>query len=165
VRGGASRGFYAIAFVLVAWTIVMSIQEPLLFDGWFVTQWKTGFADYVRANWMGEHAWVNPRAGQYLMYWMYEPAVHMIVTPVLVVAMYLLMLVQLRGRWPDPARDAWHLLVLVALSVLAQPQLGPVLFYRPFHANYVFGIVVQLLWLVPFRFALEREPERHESSA
>lgn len=155
-------GFYAIALVLVAWTVVMCIQEPILFDGWFVLQWKGSFLEYVRANWTGELVWGNPRIGQWATYATYDLAWHVVLTPLFVLGLFTLLLVHLRGRWPDPARDAWPLLVLVALAVLGQPQLGPVLFYRPFTANYVVGLIVQLAWLVPYRFALDRRPGREQ---
>lgn len=150
--------FAAIALVLAAWTVVMCVQEPILYDGWFVTQWHGTFPAYVAENWTGALVWGNPRIGQWATYATYDLAWHIILTPLFVLALFAMLLVHLRGRWPDPARDAWPLLLLVALAVLGQPQLGPVLFYRPFTANYVVGLVVQLVWLVPYRFALEHEP-------
>lgn len=160
MRRGA---FAAIVVALAAWTVVMCVLEPILFDGWFIEQWRGhggGFADYVRQNWTGELVWGNPRIGQWATYATYDRAWHVVITPLLIVALFLLLLVHARGRWPDPARDAWLLLVLVGLAVLGQPQLGPVLFYRPFTANYVVGLVLQLAWLVPYRFALARDPGR-----
>src|SRR5678815_5560636 len=101
------------------------------------------FVDYVRANWNGELFWGNPRVGQWVTWLTYVRALHVVLTPAIVLALFLLMLAHVRGRWPV-ASDAWVLLALVGVTVLAQPQLGPVLFYRPFAANYVVGLVVQL---------------------
>lgn len=153
--------FAAVGLALIGWTIAMCLLEPILFDGWFIEQWLAqggSFTEYVRANWMGDLTWGNPRIGQWITYATYDIAWHVVLTPLIVLALFALLLVHLRGRWPDPARDGRVLLLLVGLAVLGQPQLGPVLFYRPFTANYVVGLVVQLAWLIPYRFALERVP-------
>ena len=154
--------FAAVGLALVAWTITMCVLEPVLFDGWFIEQWRGqggSFAEYVRANWTGDLVWGNPRLGQWATYATYDLAWHVVLTPLFVGSLFALLLVHVRGRWPDPSRDGWMLLVLVGLAVLGQPQLGPVLFYRPFTANYVVGLVVQLAWLVPYRFAIARAPD------
>lgn len=151
--------FLAVAFTLLAWTIVMCVLEPVMLDGWFLVDWhaKSGsFLDYVRSNWFGGEVWSNPRLGQWAMFPTYESlAWHIAITPLFTLALFALLIVHLRGRWPDPARDGWALLLLVGLAVLGQPQFGVVFFYRPFHANYVIGLVVQLAWLVPYRFAID----------
>jgi hypothetical protein len=154
--------FLAVSITLLVWTIVMCVIEPVVLDGWFLVDWHAqgnSFAAYVRSNWIGDQVWSNPRLGQWAMFATYDHlAWHLAITPLFVVATYVLLLVHLRGRWPDPARDGWALLLLVGIAVLGQPQFGVVLFYRPFHANYVIGLALQLAWLVPYRFALERAP-------
>lgn len=149
--------FAAIAFAIVAWAVVMCVLEPVVWDGWYIDHWQGGgFWDYVRDNWQGAVSWGNPRLGQYVTYATYGAA-HVVITPLVILALFALMLVHVRGRWPDPGRDAWVLLVLVGLFVIAQPRVGPLLFYRPYTANYVLGLVVQLAWLIPYRFGLERD--------
>jgi hypothetical protein len=151
------RAFAAICLLIVAWTVVMSALEPVMLDGWFIDSFDGSVTDFLRANWNGELFWGNARLGQMVVVLTYGKLFHLIFTPLCVLALFLLMVTHVRGRWPVWS-DAWMLLLLLGLSVLAQPQLGPLLFYRPFTANYVFGLVVQLAWLVPYRFALARTP-------
>jgi hypothetical protein len=152
-----SASFAAIALAIVAWAVAMCVLEPVVWDGWYIDHWQGGgFWDYVRDNWHGAVSWGNPRLGQYATYATYDTA-HLVITPLVIAALFALMLVHVRGRWPDPARDAWVLLVIVGLFLVAQPRVGTLLFYRPYAANYVLGLVVQLVWLIPYRFALERD--------
>jgi len=161
---GARIAFAALCLLIVAWTAVMSALEPVMLDGWFIDHWQHGhasFVDYVHGNWSGQFFWGNARLGQWITAFTYGEVFHLSFTPLCVLALFLLLLVHVRGRWPTAGwSDAWMLLGLLGVSVLAQPQLGPLLFYRPFTANYVVGLVVQLIWMVPFRFALEREVRR-----
>ena len=77
--------FLAVAFTLLAWTIVMCVLEPVVLDGWFLVDWHAnggGFGEYVRSNWMGEQVWSNPRLGQWAMFATYEGlAWHLVITP------------------------------------------------------------------------------------
>jgi hypothetical protein len=64
------------------------------------------------------------------------------------------------GRWPSWRRadDALHFLLVTAMIAACSPILGQMLFYRPYTGNYLFGLVFCIALLVPYRFALEREP-------
>src|SRR5262249_34123599 len=58
------------------------------------------------------------------------------------------------GRWPSVRRadDALAFATVTALFAICTPQFGPMLFYRPFFGNYTFGLLLNLAWLVPYRF-------------
>ena len=97
----------------------------------------------------------NPRLGQTLTTLLYAPGpYHVIVTPILELGLFLLLTTIALGRRPSihSANDALAFITVTAIFALCTPQLGPMLFYRPFTGNYTFGLVLNLLWLVPYRF-------------
>lgn len=164
------RAVGAIVAALLAWACAMCVLEPVQYDGWYIVEWLRGgggFGDFARANWTGELWWGNPRLGQLVTYITYGTAWHYVITPLLVVAFYGLLVVHWRGRQfaAEPARS---LIVIAALMALAQPQFVPVLFYRPFVANYLLAMVVILGWLVPYRLAnsaIDRDRTRGAAAA
>src|SRR5207247_1852231 len=47
--------------------------------------------------------------------------------------------------------DALVAALVTAVVLACVPEIGAMLFYRPFTGNYTFGLVVNLLWLLPYR--------------
>lgn len=155
------RGPWVWAAVLVPlWiTLVLCTSwEPLVRDAWGNTnfyRWNRldldGVWRLVRDGWLGS----NPRLGQTLTTLLYAPGpYHVIFTPLLELGLFLLLTAIALGRRPHlgSTNDVLVFVTVTAIFVLCTPQLGPMLFYRPFTGNYTFGLVLNLLWLVPYRF-------------
>ncbi|MBA3393824.1 MAG: hypothetical protein H0T89_14345 [Deltaproteobacteria bacterium] len=152
-----------VALVLPAWLVLAlcASWEPVTRDGWGNTYWyllneldPARLAQYVKDGWLGS----NPRLGQTWTLLMYAPGpFHVITTPLLELAMFGLLTALALGRWPSVRRadDARAALLVTAVVAICTPQIGPMLFYRPFTGNYVFGLVLNLAWLVPYRFHAE----------
>jgi hypothetical protein len=132
--------------------------EPVVFDGWGNLAWyRWNRLDGSLLWGLLEFGWTtaNPRLGQTVTTLLYAPGPwHVIVTPLLELATFWLMTAVALARWPSCRRagDALAFSTVVAVVAACTPQLGPMLFYRPFTGNYVFGLAVNLAWLVPYRF-------------
>lgn len=154
------------ALVLPAWLVLAlcTYWEPVTRDGWGNTYWyllndldPARLAQYVRDGWLGS----NPRLGQTWTLLMYAPGrFHVITTPLLELAMFALLTALALGRWPSVRRadDALAALTVTAVVAICTPQIGPMLFYRPFTGNYLFGLVLNLAWLLPYRFHAAAAP-------
>lgn len=131
--------------------------EPVLRDGWAHVEWFRdrgrglgSFYDFVCECYLRE----NPRLGQPLTLLSYAPGpYHLIVTPVVELAVLGLLTAVALGRWPSVRRtdDALAAALVTAILAACQPQIGPILTYRPFTWNYVFGLGMNLWWLMPYR--------------
>ncbi|MGN6106567.1 MAG: DUF6056 family protein [Kofleriaceae bacterium] len=153
-----------VALVLPLWAVcaLCTSWEPVMRDGWAHVKfhhWNDlsleRIAAYVKDGWLGS----NPRLGQTFTLLLYTPGpYHVIATPLVELAMFYLLTTLALGRWPSVRRadDARVALTVTAVVAICTPQLGPMLFYRPFTGNYLFGFVLNLLWLVPYRLHLER---------
>ena len=132
--------------------------EPIVRDGWsniFWHRWNKldlgGAWHLLKDGWLGS----NPRLGQTLTTILYAPGpYHVIVTPLLELGLLGTMTAVILGRWPSIRRtdDALVFATSTAMFAMCTPQFGPMLFYRPFFGNYMFGLLLNLLWLVPYRF-------------
>jgi hypothetical protein len=121
--------------------------EPVMRDGWGHVVWLRnharpggpGFADFVRECYLQE----NPRLGQIptLVSYMRGPY-HAIVTPLVELGVLGLLTTVALGRWPSPRRsdDALAAALVTAILFACVPQIGPMLFYRPFTWNYVLAL-------------------------
>jgi hypothetical protein len=131
--------------------------EPVLRDGWAHVEWFRdrahglgSFYDFVRECYLRE----NPRFGQPLTLLSYAPGpYHVILTPLVELAVLALLTAVALGRWPSVTRtdDALAAALVTAILAACQPQIGPILTYRPFIWNYVFGLGMNLWWLMPYR--------------
>lgn len=141
--------------------VLCTAWEPVTHDGWGHVLWHRDhdvtlgtLADYVKFSWLGS----NPRLGQIITLLLYAPGPwHSIVTPLVIVGLFVVLAAIALGRWPS-VRKADDTLVVAAIAALCAacvPQFGAMLFYRPFTGNYLYGLALGLLWLVPYRFAAE----------
>lgn len=148
-----------IAVVVPTWIVLVLCThwEPILRDGWGHYRWHQVFATTPGNVWTFAHdSYVhnNPRLGQVLTLLVYTPGpYHEIVTPLVELLLFYLLTVLALGRRPELARtdDALVFATIVALIGFVVPQIGPMLFYRPFTGNYLYGLVIGLLFLAPYR--------------
>lgn len=159
--GVQRRALLAWAAVVVPLWVVMILcthWEPVARDGWSNVYWYTwhdldagGLWSLVRDGWVGS----NPRLGQVVTTLLYASGpYHELVTPLLELSLFALMTALALGRWPSLQRadDALVFATVFAVVAVCTPQFGPMLFYRPFTGNYLFGLALNFLWLVPYRF-------------
>lgn len=158
----SKRGTGPLAWgaLLVALWIVLALctfWEPVVRDGWGNVNWHRLNKLDLESTWgLLKYGWLgsNPRLGQTVTTLMYTPGpYHVVFTPLLELGLFWLMTTLVLGRWPSVRRadDAMVFATVTAITALCTPQFGPMLFYRPFTGNYTFGLVLNLLWLVPYR--------------
>jgi len=157
------------ALVLPLWgMLVLCLHwEPVMRDGWGHRAWHHDNAvglrtlyDFARESYLIE----NPRLGQVMTLLAYSDGPYFVIaTPLLELAVLAMLTAVALGRWPRLGRadDAFAAAMLTATLAACAPQLGPMLLYRPFTWNYVFGFALNLWWLVPYRLELvEPRPAR-----
>lgn len=162
--GGPGGLLWWALLVLPLWAfLALAVHwEPVMRDGWGHVWWLRDRPLSIAV--LVEHAkqsylHMNPRLGQVATLASYTDGPwHTIVTPLIELGVFALLTVHALGRWPSIRRadDAFAALLVTALVVLCAPQVGPMLFYRPFTYNYLFAVGVSLLWLVPYRLAVDR---------
>ena len=136
--------------------------EPVLHDGWGELALIRGKTASLRLFYdiaLLDYRELNPRLGQLATLVGYAlPWLHPIVTPVLELTELAVLTALALGRWPSVRRadDAFIALVVTAMVWLCTPEIGLMMFYRPFTGNYVFGLTVVVAWLLPYRFAVAR---------
>lgn len=161
--GRATRALLWWAVLVIPWWIVLVLctrWEPVMRDGWGHLVWlrnhptgSRGLVDFIADCYLRD----NPRLGQIPTLLAYLPGpYHAVITPLVELAAFALLTAIALGRWPRLGRrdDALAAALIVAAVTACVPQIGPILFYRPFTWNYVFGLVLNLWWLVPYRFEL-----------
>lgn len=142
---------------------VICACEPVEGDGWghyFAAREPLSWDHFVAVA-KGFYLHGNPRWGQLVLVWMFHaPVLGAIVSALVIVGVLVLSMALVRGRWPvpgDPA-DGWLLIQVLATAIVTTPQVGAVWFYRPNCTNYVYPLLVQLAWLLPYRFLAARAP-------
>jgi uncharacterized protein DUF6056 len=159
----AARGAWRWwALLVVPLGLVLEVclyWEPVMGDGWGHRAWwhdnplgLRPLYEFVRESYLFE----NPRLGQLMTLFAYtEGPYRLIAGPVLELGTLWLLTAVALGRWPRLSRsdDALAAALVTASLAACVPQLGPMLLYRPFTWNYVFGLALNLWWLVPYRFA------------
>jgi hypothetical protein len=138
--------------------ILCTSWEPVMRDGWGHIGWYRDHPvvglrtlyEFCEEIYLHE----NPRLGQFLTLLVYARGpYHAIVTPLVELGVFAMITVLALGRWPSVRRadDARAALIATALIAACVPQIGAMLFYRPFTGNYTFGLALNLAWLVPYR--------------
>lgn len=161
----ATRALLAWSLLVIPLAAVLVLcthWEPVMRDGWGHLVWlrnhptgNRGIYDFIEQCYLHE----NPRLGQIFTLGVYALApYHVIVTPLLELAVLALLTALALGRWPSLRRtdDALAAALVTAILAACVPQIGPMLFYRPFTWNYVFGLGLNLAWLMPYRLELVR---------
>jgi hypothetical protein len=156
------------AIVAPIWLVMIlcTYWEPVMRDGWghfLMHQREPMSLGAVVEFAKGAYTHNNPRLGQIVTFLQFTPGPwHTLFTPIGELATFYLLCALVLGRWPSPKRsnDALLFLVVFAMTAITAPEFGWMLFYRPFAGNYVFGLLVNLAFLVPYRFTYA-EPRTH----
>jgi hypothetical protein len=157
-----------LAILVPTWLVLVmcTYWEPILRDGWGHVQWHRDFATTPGNVWNFAHeSYVhnNPRFGQVLTLLLYTPGPwHVIVTPLVELALFYLLALHALGRRPSFARtdDALMVASIIAMLALTAPLIGQMLFYRPFTGNYLFSFVIALAFFAPYRLHAEAPHDR-----
>ena len=146
------------AIVVPIWIVMILCThwEPVQRDGWGHYLWHehTGLSWHDLIGFArGTYTHNNPRLGQVVTLLMFTPGPwHVMFTPLLELGTFYLLVALVLGRWPHTVDDAQVFLVAIAIIAVTAPQFGVMLFYRPYTGNYVFGLFVNLLFLIPYRY-------------
>jgi hypothetical protein len=156
---GEYRAFIAAAFALWLLFFCQAAISPLLLDDWFqLRYWRdhefgaTGLWEYARHNYFH----YNPRIGEVLLAIVDgSRPIHLIVTPLVQLAVLPTVFVIAFARWPRPTlRDLQLLLFIQTMVWLVIPIPGIMYFYRPITTNYLWAFTITLALFVPYRLAL-----------
>ena len=156
------RWWFAVIVPLWIVMILCTHWEPVTRDGWGHTAWHLDHAttpgtlwQVLKDGWTGS----NPRFGQTLTYALFAPGpLHSIVTPIVELGLFYVLATLALGRWASLRRadDALVFATVFAIAALCTPEFGSMLFYRPYTGNYLYGLALNALWLVPYRLQYER---------
>ena len=134
--------------------VLCAVWEPVMHDGWGHVLWLRDFYTSIGSLWefFKDSYWgSNPRLGQTFTLAMYEyPLAHAIVTPVIELALFYVLTALALGRRPG-RDDALAFATVAAIVVACTPEIGQLLFYRPYAGNYTFGLLLNLCWVLPYR--------------
>ena len=159
VASGVVRLLFVAYVVATAVHIgVVMALEPFAFDAWNVA-WDTQAPSRSRSatsssTASGSTSHSNPRVGQWFTYLAYKLEYFAVIaTPLAFLALALAVTVLGLGRWPAWRRGRDLALFAIALGFLwfALPRIGMIMFCRAYGANYLYGAVIQLWFLVPLR--------------
>jgi hypothetical protein len=157
------RWFVGAAAGLWILFVVQALCSPVLLDDWFpLRYWRdhpfgiTELWAYARYDYFH----YNPRIGEvFLAVVDGSRAIHLIVTPLVQLALLPAVFAIAFGRWPRrTVRDLQLLLFLQVMIWLVIPIPGIMYFYRPFATNYLWGFTLTLALFVPYRLALADRP-------
>jgi hypothetical protein len=157
--------FACAAFGLWLLFLVQAYNTPVLLDDWYqLTFWRhhefgpTAIWEYGHYNYFH----FNPRIGDVLLAIVNGPRiVHLILTPLVLVAVLPITFAIAFGRWPKPTlRDLQLLLFIQVMIWLVIPVPGVIYFYRPFATNYLWAFTITCSLFVPYRLALAGDGTR-----
>lgn len=152
-----------LAVIVPVWLVMILCThwEPVAHDGWGHWSWHRNVGmsiDHLLDFAWGSYTHNNPRLGQVLTLLLYTPGpYHAIITPLVELALFYLLTLLVLGRAPSLRRadDALLFAMILALAVVTVPSIGLMLFYRPFTGNYLYGLVINLALVVPYRLHFE----------
>jgi len=159
-RGRALRALFIVYLAATAVHIgAVVAHEPFAYDAWNVAM-DTRAEPFSLARMVGygtyEYTHANPRIGQWPTYLAYKLTWFApIATPLAFLALSLAVTVLGLGRWPAWRRGSGLALWAIALGSLwfAIPRIGMIMFCRAYCANYLYGAVIQLWFLIALRLA------------
>lgn len=157
-RRGSAWAWLCVLVPLAVVVLLCLCWEPILRDSWGHYLWfrAGGVVDKpaVIDNSWAAYQVGNPRLGQFFTFLLFSSELlHVGATAAMVLAYLWLLTALALGRWPSWRRrdDAWSFLAVVAMTLVAVPQIGPMLFYRAFVGNYVYGFLLHVVLYLPYR--------------
>jgi hypothetical protein len=146
-----------LAIVIPTWIVLVLCNhwEPITHDGWGHYFWHHKFELTLDNLWdfaHGSYVHNNPRIGQVLTLLLFASnTVHVIITPLVELALFYLACALVLGRWPSWRRsdDAVLFLLVLAMVATIAPVFGPMLFYLPYTGNYLYGLAISFAFLIP----------------
>jgi hypothetical protein len=156
---GEQRAFIAAALGLWLLFFVQAVLSPVLLDDWFQLRYWRDHELGPTAIWhYGRHNYFhyNPRLGEVLLAIVHgSRAVHLILTPLVQLAVLPTLFVIAFARWPRlTLRDLQLLLFIQTMVWLVIPIPGIMYFYRPIATNYLWAFTITLALFVPYRLEL-----------
>jgi Family of unknown function (DUF6056) len=148
LRAWSLCGLVAVVAIFCAWC------EPVWSDGWYQLAIQRQHPLSLRAlGSVATHNYLhgNPRAGELLTYILYGigPLAILLSTLISAAAIWALATIGLARR--PRCHDALYVTTLMAVLLVAVPRVGPMFFFRPYHANYIAGALPALLLLAMCR--------------
>ena len=159
---------------LLTWSLCLLVALVALFCAWCEPVWSDGWYQLAiqrdhplslgALGQVATHNYFhgNPRSGELLTYLLYGVGpLHIgLSTLISIAVIWALATIGLARR---PRRqDALYVTTLLAVLLIAVPRVGPMFFFRPYHANYVAGLLPALLLLAMCRCylagTLQRRP-------
>lgn len=154
----------ALRLLFVAYVVATAVHiglvmlnEPFAFDAWNLAQDThaepfslSRFFDYG----IGQYTHSNPRIGQWFTYLAYKLEYFAVIaTPLAFLGLAYVVTTLGLGRFPGWKRGKDLALYAISLGFLwfALPRIGMIMFCRAYGANYLYGAVIQLAFLVPMR--------------
>jgi hypothetical protein len=158
VFAGATLALWLLFFVQALWS-------PILLDDWFQLRYWRDHEFGWSAIWTYAHHnyfHYNPRIGEVFLAIIHgSDLVHLVVTPVIQLALPPIVFAIAFGRRPRPTLSDLQLLLFIQVMIwLVIPIPGILYFYRPFATNYVWGFTLTLALFVPYRLALAGDTGR-----
>jgi Family of unknown function (DUF6056) len=156
---GEHRTFVGAAFGLWSLFFVQALYSPVLLDDWFQLRYWRDHDFGPAAIWAYAHHnyfHYNPRIGEvFLAIIDGSRASHLILTPLVQLAVLPTVFVLAFARWPRRTLADLQLLLFIQVMIwLVIPIPGIMYFYRPFATNYLWAFTLTLALFVPYRLAL-----------
>ena len=152
-----------VAACFGAWAlfVVLAYLTPVLLDDWYQLAWHRTHEFGLPSIWTYAHynyLHFNPRIGDTILLVLNGPrAIHLVLTPLVELAIPILVFALAFGRWPARVmRDLQLLLVIQVMLWLVVPIPGILYCYRPFTSNYVYAFAIVLMLFVVYRLDLAR---------
>ncbi len=157
----ASRVWRALFIAYVVATAVhiglVMCLEPFAFDAWNMARDTNAepfsFARFFEYG-IGQYTHSNPRIGQWFTYLAYKLEYFAVIaTPLAYLLLSLAITVLGLGRWPAwrRGRDLAFYAIVLGFLWFALPRIGMIMFCRAYGANYLYGAMIQLWFIVPLR--------------
>ncbi|MBP9086098.1 MAG: hypothetical protein KBG15_08265 [Kofleriaceae bacterium] len=148
---------------LLAWSLCLLVAMVALFCAWCEPVWSDGWYQLAiqhehplslgALGRVATHNYFhgNPRSGELLTYILYGVGpLHIVLSTMISVAVIWALTTIGLARQPR-RHDALYVTTLLAVLLIAVPRVGPMFFFRPYHANYVAGLLPALLLLAMCR--------------